>query len=278
MRYYYLATVLLVCLGFNNAFGQADTIKRYNLTHPVPAGKMKEMETDRPDVTESAYTVEAGHFQVESDLYRHVRNTSDGIRSIENSYHVANYKLGLSAKTDIQLVVPTFVSNTERDVQTGKLLNKKSGFDDITLRFKYNLWGSNGGKTALAVLPFISFPTSSFENNGVQGGVTFPFAAEITSEVKFGSQVSASFVKEDDNKYYNELLYSFTFGRSLFKQVDGFVEAYTTYSTYTKNADFFANGGLVFSVNSNLNIDAGLNYGLNKGTDKVYFIGFSFRH
>lgn len=278
MRYYYLATVLLVCFGLNNAFGQADTAKHYNLAHPVPANKMKEMETDRPDVTESAYTVEAGHFQVESDLYRHVRNTSDGIRSIQNSYHVANYKLGLSAKTDIQLVVPTFVNNTERDVQTGKLLTKKSGIDDITLRFKYNLWGSGGGKTALAVLPFISFPTSSFENNGVQGGITFPFAAEITSEVKFGSQVSASFVKEEDNKYYNELLYSFTFGRSLFKQVDGFVEGYTTYSTYTKKADFFANGGLVFSVNSNLNIDAGINYGLNKGADKVYFIGFSFRH
>jgi hypothetical protein len=29
---------------------------------------MREMSTDRPDQTESAYTVDAGHFQVEMDL------------------------------------------------------------------------------------------------------------------------------------------------------------------------------------------------------------------
>ena len=40
----------------------------YNLFHPVPKNEMKEMATDRPDVTESAYTVAPGHFQIESDL------------------------------------------------------------------------------------------------------------------------------------------------------------------------------------------------------------------
>lgn len=28
---------------------------------------MRDFETDRPDVTESAYTVDAGHFQLETD-------------------------------------------------------------------------------------------------------------------------------------------------------------------------------------------------------------------
>src|SRR5262245_66185319 len=40
----------------------------YDLFHPTPNELMREMSTDRPDQTESPYTVDAGHFQVEMDL------------------------------------------------------------------------------------------------------------------------------------------------------------------------------------------------------------------
>src|SRR5262245_25948677 len=40
----------------------------YNLFNPTPRDLMREMSTDRPDQTESPYTVDAGHFQMEMDL------------------------------------------------------------------------------------------------------------------------------------------------------------------------------------------------------------------
>ncbi|RWY46229.1 transporter [Mucilaginibacter gilvus] len=271
--------VLLFCFTASLARGQSDTVKhKYTLFNPVPRDKMKEMETDRPDVTESAYTVEAGHFQVETDLFKQIRVKADGVQSIQTAYNVANYKLGLTEKMDIQLVVPTYVINTTRDVATQNITDKAKGFDDITLRFKYNLWGSGGGNSALAILPFVSLPTSSFASNGVQGGITFPFALAVTEKTSFGAQATISFVKEDNNRYYTNMLYSFTFGHPLFKQLDGFVEGVATYSPYSKTTDTYANGGLIFSANSNLNIDAGLNYGLNKSAGNIYFIGFSFRY
>jgi hypothetical protein len=277
MRY----IILLISLGSLSSFayGQTDTARHsYSLFNPVPRNKMKDMETDRPDVTESAYTVEAGHFQVESDLFKQVRNKIDGLKTLENDYNLANLKLGLTEKMDLQLVVPTYVSTTTRDANTNKIINKTSGIDDLTLRLKYNIWGNADGKTALSVLPFISLPTSSFADNKVQGGLTFPFALKINEEWNFGSQASFSVVNEEDDKYHTEYLYSFTFGKKLTKQLSGFVESYVNYSAYTKIADTYANGGLIFSVTDNFNIDAGVNYGLNSTADKLFFVGFSFRY
>jgi hypothetical protein len=174
-------------------------------------------------------------------------------------FNLGNYKLGLTDKMDIQLVVPTYVSNSIREQSTNKLIGKASGFDDITLRLKYNIWGNAGGKTALAVLPFLSFPTSSFADNGIQGGIVFPFALELKKGWGFGSQAEVDILKEEDKHYHPAFLYSFTFGKSLFKEVETFAEAYVTYSPYTRNTDIYGNGGIIYSICKNLNIDAGFN-------------------
>lgn len=277
-----MSLTLLGCgimLTYVTAYGQTDTTRhKYNLFNPVPKDKMKDMETDRPDVTESAYTVEAGHFQVESDLFRHVRNTSDGVHSIQNTYNLANYKLGLTERSDIQLVVPTYTTITMRNIITGKIINKAAGIDDISVRFKYNLWGHNGGKTALAALPYVVLPTSSFSSTATQYGIVFPFALSLTDKWNFGSQVSVNIAKEEDNAFHPEYLYSFTFGREITEDLSAFVEGVATYNVFKKNAETFANGGLIFSVTDNLNIDAGVNIGLKQTSDKIYFLGFSFRY
>src|SRR4051794_35141958 len=48
--------------------GTAETVPtnkcRYTLFNPTPRKQMREMATDRPDKTESPYTVDAGHVQI----------------------------------------------------------------------------------------------------------------------------------------------------------------------------------------------------------------------
>ena len=39
----------------------------YHLFHPTPFALMRELNTDRPDKTESPFTVDAGHYQIELD-------------------------------------------------------------------------------------------------------------------------------------------------------------------------------------------------------------------
>ena len=40
----------------------------YNLFNPTPDKYMREMSPDRPDKTDSPFTVDAGHFQLEMDF------------------------------------------------------------------------------------------------------------------------------------------------------------------------------------------------------------------
>jgi hypothetical protein len=49
---------------------------QFHLFHPTPDALLREMATDRPDKTESAYTVDAGHFQVEMDLLSYTYDRS----------------------------------------------------------------------------------------------------------------------------------------------------------------------------------------------------------
>ena len=48
----------------------------YNLFHPTPDNVMRELTPDRPDKTESPYTVDAGHFQVEMSFVEFTKNQS----------------------------------------------------------------------------------------------------------------------------------------------------------------------------------------------------------
>jgi hypothetical protein len=59
--------------------GERHDKSRYNLFNSVPVEFMRTLSTDRPDKTESPYTVDAGHFQVEMDFASATFDKSDGV-------------------------------------------------------------------------------------------------------------------------------------------------------------------------------------------------------
>src|SRR5688572_22582399 len=61
--------------------GAAADKSAYTLFNPTPRELMREMSTDRPDVTESSKTVDAGHVQVELSFGDYVRDEQDGVKS-----------------------------------------------------------------------------------------------------------------------------------------------------------------------------------------------------
>lgn len=59
----------------------------------VPKEQMRDMETDRADVTESPFTVDTGHFQCETDLMRTTRERADNSEANTLLINQANLKL-----------------------------------------------------------------------------------------------------------------------------------------------------------------------------------------
>jgi hypothetical protein len=262
--------LLICCLG---QIACAQNVNPYNLFNPVPKHLLRSMHTDRPDVTESPIPVDAGHFQLESDLFKTTRNGT----SVENNYSLVNLKLGLSPRTDLQLVVESYVQAYTKD-NKGHKINRSSGFGDLTLRLKHNLWGSDEGKTAFALMPYVNFPTST-GHKAIEGGIVLPFSLDLENGFGLGTQIQLYLLKSaQESGYHAGILQSFVIGKELGKALETFVESYYAYDFEVKKFELSVNSGLAYSLSANLKLDAGFNIGLTKNTDKVYFIGFSFRY
>src|SRR5262245_63167104 len=95
----------------------------YHLFNPSPSGAMRELSTDRPDKTESAYTVDAGHFQVEMDLvnYAYDHDTAGNADTRIDAWAIApiNFKVGLLNNLDLQTVIETYNYVVIEDRVTG---------------------------------------------------------------------------------------------------------------------------------------------------------------
>src|SRR5687768_3824052 len=96
----------------------------YDLFDPTPRELMREMSTDRPDKTESPYTVDAGHVQIEADVVtysydRHNPERAD-VRVQSVGVGVTNWKLGLLNDVDFQLVTESFVWQRAEDFEAGE--------------------------------------------------------------------------------------------------------------------------------------------------------------
>lgn len=238
MRY-----LLLISLLFPRiVFGQSqDSIKRHcHIFKPTPKHLMRSLETDRPDITESAYSVDAGHFQAETDLFKMVENRIDGIKTQQFYYNLANLKIGLNNVSDLQLVVENFV----RQKTTASGINSNTyGFGALTLRYKRNLWGNDAGKSAFAVMPYLSFPTGKFvEHQSIEGGIIFPFALELNEQWGMGAQAQLDFIKMADG-YDQQLLNSITFARDFGGKWNAFVESYYTWQFKAATFNLSVNGG-----------------------------------
>src|SRR3954471_348524 len=149
-----IAALLLPCAI--SAAAPGDTKKsEFNLFNPTPPDLMRELNTDRPDKTESPYTVDAGHFQLEMDIlnYAYDRHTvaRDQTRFERVSIAPLNLKLGLLNNVDFQLGIESYSSIRAHDFSTGAVETHR-GFGDLVPRMKINLWENDGGKTAAGII------------------------------------------------------------------------------------------------------------------------------
>jgi hypothetical protein len=268
------ALCALVCgAGFGVA-GETQTDKtRFSLFNPTPQALLRELSTDRPDLTESPYTVDAGHAQLEMDLVsfardRHTEERDGGTQSW--AFANTNFKLGLTNWCDLQLVVP--VHQHDR--------GGARGFGDTTIRLKANCWGNDGGTTALAVMPFVKVPTASsgLGNNAVEGGLIIPFAAELPGDWKFGAMVEVDFLADDEGSgFQTAFVASVTFSHAIAGDLSGYLELANTAGRETAWSATF-NSGLTLGLGENIQLDAGVNLGLTRAADDVTaFAGISYR-
>ena len=257
----------------------------YHLLNPTPADQMRELSTDRPDKTESPYTVDAGHFQFESDLvsYTHDRDTSGGgdTRTDAWSFAALNVKAGLLPNTDLQIVIEPH-NRVRTEDRVAATVARQRGFGDVTVRLKQNFWGNDGGKTAFAAMPFVKFPTSEdgLGNDTVEGGIILPLAVELPRGWGMGLMTEVDVLRDDNGSgHHASFVNSLTFSHDLVGALAGYVEFFSEVSAasgshWVGTVDL----GLTYGLTKNIQLDAGVNLGVTEAADDVNpFVGVSWR-
>src|SRR3954465_11552153 len=117
-----LIVVAMLWVGAIGSMASAGGNKsEFNLFNPTPPDLMRELNTDRPDKTESPYTVDAGHVQVEMDLasYSYDRNNPqhEARRVQRLDILNTNFKIGLLNNLDFQLISENFIWMRNEDLR-----------------------------------------------------------------------------------------------------------------------------------------------------------------
>ena len=255
---------------------------RFDLFHPTPEALMREMETDRPDKTESPITVDAGHYQVEMDFASYTFDQSKHERKTAWAVAPVNLKIGVLTNLDLQLVVETYNSEKTTDRDTGRT-ERASGFGDVRLRAKYNFLGNEGGPTAFAVMPFLKLPTASRDlgNGAVEGGVILPLLFRLPADCELATQLEIDQARNADRGgYHQEVVNAVTFSHDFTKRLAGYVEVFSALSN-ERHAGWVAtfDCGLTYRLSANVQVDTGVNVGLTEAADDLNpFVGLSVRY
>jgi hypothetical protein len=258
----------------------------YNLFRHTPDGLLRELITDRPDKTESPHTVDAGHYQLEMDLLSCTFDRADvgGTRATVRTFAIApiNLKVGLLNNTELQVVAQTYNVQRTRDgdANTPDVI---SGFGNVLVRLKTNLWGNDRGATAFGVMPFVKFPTNQHHlgNRALEGGIIFPLAIKLPREWELGAMTELDYLQNSaGSDYHEEFINSVTVGHSIIGELAGYLEFFSVVSPegtadWSGTFDF----GCTYKVTANFQLDAGMNVGVTRSADNLNpFIGFSVRY
>ncbi len=230
------------------------------------AAGLRPLSTDRPDTTESPHTVDASHFQFEMELASWSRDRGDE----EFSLGEINAKIGLNPCTDLQVVVPFYT----------RVNHGAEGFGDVTIRVKYNLWGNDGGATALALMPFVKVPTANGDpgNGEFEGGLIVPFGFEGPAGWSCAVMAEADLAADEDGSGHHLVaVTSATASHSVTENTAIFLELVSVLSA-DSGADWEAyfNTGMTWAIKPTWQLDGGVRVGLTKAsTDVTPFLGLS---
>ncbi len=244
---------------------------QYSLLNPTPREFWRPLSADRPDFTESPYTVDAGAVQLELSFVDYARNGDVETWTVAPT----NLKIGLLNDVDLQFI---FVPYVHEDDGT----QIRDGFGDMQFRLKINMWGNDGGDTAFAFMPFIKIPTASddLSNDHVEGGLIFPFATDLAEGIGLGLMFETDFVFDtDDGGYDTEFIATGVLGFDTAEKFGLYVEGIGIAST-DSDVDFrgILGVGATYGLTENMIFDVGVNVGLIGDADDVnLFTGLTVR-
>jgi hypothetical protein len=120
----------------------------YTLSNPTPDDDLRSFDTDRPTKSNTPYTVDAGHFQYETDIAVFGYSNTDGVKTESWTVVDPTLKLGLTNTIDAELPITPYESIVIKGAGNTTSI---SGIGDTFARLKINVLGNDRGAVAVAL-------------------------------------------------------------------------------------------------------------------------------
>ena len=158
---------------------------RFTLFNPTPDDVMRPLSTDRPGKTHSSVTVDAGHIQIEGDIWNYTWDQFTKDRTSLRAYTIANpnLKIGITNWAELDFFFPIYNSLNVTSRTQGNVVHA-NGFGDILLGGKVNFFGNDGGDQSFGAIAFGKLPTAAhgLGNNMVEYMINLPFTTTLPNK------------------------------------------------------------------------------------------------
>ena len=245
---------------------------QFNFFNPTPAASMRGFTTDRPAKAYSPITVDAGHLQYETDALVYTHSNFGGVSTQQFTSFDPVVKLGLTDRIEFGLQFGGYNWVDAKVPGTGTKVFQARGAGDLTLRPKINLFGNEGG-VALAVIPFVKFPTASrFLGNGhLDGGVILPFTAPLPYDftLTFSPEIDV-FRNGTNTGHHINFTQAINIGHPIGKKLTVYGEFFSTVGPDRGSPNVYtADVAAAYLLTDTLQADVGANFGLNKAAPNL---------
>ncbi|MFC6222592.1 transporter [Hymenobacter artigasi] len=260
-----------------------DTIKvdknQFNLFRPTPRQHMRPMVPDRPGITESPYSVDAGHFQYETDALRLLTRREGTAYGHDWYINHALAKIGLTNRTDLQVGLDSYTATRSYDDADPSQTTVSRGLGDLNIRLKHTLVGDDNSRWALGLIGYVTLPTGGPRGDGaVEYGAVLPVVYQLTKPWSIGGQVATQvYWDRETHSRYLQLTPTFTTDYQFSKFAQAFVELVGYRDVRQSSWLSSINTGVQLDLSDNVQLDFGTHQPITNSVDREYFLGMSFR-
>lgn len=217
------------------------------------------------------FTIEPGRFSIEYSPVYYVREREPGVR-VQTWSMPITFKLGVLQNLDVHVGFDPIIHGREDDRDSATRIIT-SGFGDVIVRGKYNLWGNDGDTdTALAVMPFVQIPTERIDGSRpIAFGVFMPFAWSVWEGFEIDWTPGFAGVRGiDTSRQVFEFTSDVTFNQELAEHVTGFVE-FASAITSERGQGWvgLVGAGLTFDVTDDLVIEPAVHFGITSAAEDL---------
>lgn len=231
----------------------------------VQGQEISPIEADRPDQTETAFTVPAGMFQFETGFSYQEENRSS------TSYLAPTVllKYGINSNFEIRLITEFAFNSVEN--------SEFSGINPIVLGFKLKILEEKGVLPKTAFLGHLSLPncaTSRNKTNYLAPQFRFLMQHTITDKVSLSYNLGAEW---DGFTAGPGFIYTTAVGYGITDKLGTFIEIFG-FAPQDSTANHTVDAGCTYLINDNFMVDLSGGLGITSNAPNHFVsVGFSFR-